>query len=82
MVPKYQGRRVDSGWGAICGEERVQGDVFEKADFEADRDDLTEVRGGVKVFAAGAEVSKRQVGGAGEFEARRDEGSVEIDDSA
>lgn len=60
----------------------MEGEVFEEADLEADGDDLAEVGGGGTVLAAGAEVGEAEVTGAGEFEARGDDGGVEVEDGA
>ena len=68
-------------WGQ-AGEEGVEGDVFEEADFDADGYDLAEVGGGGRLFAAGAEVGEGEVAGAGEFEAGGEDGGVEVEDGA
>lgn len=69
-----------SGWG--FGQDRLEGGVFEKADFDADGDNLGKVGGGGEVFAPGAEVSEAKMAGAGEFQAGGDDGGIEIDDGA
>jgi len=68
--------------GGGLGEDGLEGCVFEKADFDADGNDLAEVRGGGEVFAAGAEMGEAEVSGAGELEAGGDDGGVEVDDGA
>lgn len=61
-------------------EDRLKGGVFEEADLETYGHDLAQLRRGGEVFAAGAEVGKAEVSGAGELEARGDDGCVEVDD--
>ena len=73
---------LDLGGGTAGDEERVEREVFEKADFEADGDDLAEVCGGVEVFAAIAEIREGEVGRASELKARGDERGVEINNCA
>jgi hypothetical protein len=68
--------------GGEFGEDRLEGCVFQEADLDTDGDDLAEVGGGGEIFAAGAEMGEAEVSGAGEFEARGDDGGVEIDDGA
>lgn len=60
----------------------MEGEVFEKADLEADGDDLAEVSGRGAILARGAEVGEAEVAGAGEFEARGDYGGVKVEDGA
>jgi hypothetical protein len=43
--------------------------VFEKADLNAEGDDLSEVGGSGEVFAADAEMGEAEVSGAGELKA-------------
>jgi len=66
--------------GGGFGEDGLEGCVFEEADLDADGDELAEVGSGGEVFAACAQVREAEVSGAGEFEARADDGGVEIDD--
>jgi hypothetical protein len=60
----------------------VEGDILEEADLDADSDDLTEVGRGGEVFAAGAEMGEAEMAGTGEFEARGENGRIEIDNGA
>ena len=60
-------------------EERVEFDVFEEADLDAEGDDLAEF-GGAEVFAAGAEVGEGEMGSAGEFDSSGEDGGVEVED--
>ena len=60
----------------------MEGEVLEEVDLEADGDDLTEVGSAGSVFAAGAEIGQTEVPGAGERQARGDDGGVEIESSA
>lgn len=60
----------------------MEGEVFEEADFEADGNDLAEVGGSGTVLTAGAEVGEAEVAGTGEFEARGDDGGVEVEGGA
>jgi hypothetical protein len=67
------------GWrGGV--EDGVDDDVLEEADLDAEQDDLAEVRGDGKVFAAGAEVGEGEVAGASELNAEGEHGGVEIED--
>ena len=60
----------------------MEGEVFEEADLEPDGDDLAEVGGGRAVLAAGAEVGEAEMAGAGELQARGNDGGVEVEDGA
>jgi len=73
-------RELRSG-GGFC-EDGLEGCVFEEADLDADGDELAEVGGSGEIFAAGAEMGEAEVSGASKFEARADDGGVEIDDGA
>jgi hypothetical protein len=68
--------------GGGSGKDRLQRGVFKKADLDTDGNYLTEVGWGVEVFPAGAEMGEAQMATAGEFEARGEDGRVEIDDRA
>lgn len=74
-------QEVSSG-RAGCRQKRVEGDVFKEANFDADGDDLSELRGACEVFTASAELREREVSGAGEFQTRGDDGGVEFECSA
>lgn len=60
----------------------MEGEVLEEADLEADGDDLAEVGDGGAVLARGAEIGEAKVAGAGELQARGDDGGVEVEDGA
>lgn len=69
---------------AVSGreKERLKGGVFEEADLETYSHDLAKVSWGGEVFSTGAEVGEAEVPGAGELEARGDDGCVEVDNGA
>lgn len=59
----------------------MEGDVFEEADFEADRDDLPQIGDAGEVLAAGAEVGKGKMAGPGELQPAGDERGIEVESS-
>ena len=71
-----------SGEAGAGHQERVEGDVFEKGEFEPEREDLAQVDGVAAVTAAGAKAGQGIVGDRGEFDAGGDERGVELDDGA
>jgi hypothetical protein len=79
LEASFRGRRM-SGRGP--GEDGLQGGVLKEADLDTDGDDLAKVGGGGEVFSADAEVGEAEMAGAGELEAGREDGRVEIDDGA
>jgi hypothetical protein len=71
-----------SGWGVASHEERVEGNVLEETDLEADSDDLTKIGRCREVLATGAKVGQAEVAGTGEFKAGGDDGGVKIEHGA
>jgi len=62
-------------------QECVEGDILQEVEFETDGEQVTWPHGDGDVFAGGAECGECVVGRTGEFEAGRDERSVELDDA-
>lgn len=60
----------------------MEGDIFEKADFEADGHDLAKIRRRSEVFSTGTEIGEGEVTCPREFEAGGYDGGVEVEDGA
>lgn len=71
-----------SGKDCACCQERMETDLFKKADFEPNGDDLAKFGRRSKIFAAGTEIGEAEVAGASQFEARRNERGIQIHDGA
>src|ERR1035437_8770588 len=59
------------GEAGAAGQQRMQGDVVEEVDLQADGDDLAEFRGDAQMLAAGAEVGGRSEEHTSELQSRQ-----------
>jgi hypothetical protein len=71
-----------SGGRGACQQERVEGYIFEKADFEANGHNLAQIGGGGEVFSAGTEIGEREMPGPRQLKAGGYDGCIEVKNGA